>query len=276
MINGDLKRIAARDHLPAPLGTAAPYGRWLSVLIIALTALEGRADTIGSDADVQGRNLAIRLLDQRPTENFTATGVLTIRSAAGEKMELPAKLTTTITATNWQNDYQAGGTNEVFLLTILHAKGLPDVYYYHTNLLTSASSSPAHPPLQGVETSVPFAESDFWVGDLGVQFLQWPRQRVLKKEIKRSRGCAVLESTSPGQSGKGYSRVVSWIDTESGGIVQAKAYDPDGQLLKEFYPKDLKKVNGQWQVGMMEMDNDQTGSRTRLEFDLGPATLPKK
>ena len=39
-------------------------------------------------------------------------------------------------------------------------------------------------------------------------------------------------------------------------------------MLKEFYPKDFKKVNGQWQVGSMEIDNVQTGSRTRLEFDL--------
>ena len=30
----------------------------------------------------------------------------------------------------------------------------------------------------------------------------------------------------------------------------------------------FKKVNGQWQVQSMEMDNVQTGSRTRLEFDL--------
>ena len=39
-------------------------------------------------------------------------------------------------------------------------------------------------------------------------------------------------------------------------------------LLKEYDTKKLKKVNGQWQVEEMEIRNDQTGSRTRLEFDL--------
>ena len=51
-------------------------------------------------------------------------------------------------------------------------------------------------------------------------------------------------------------------------VVEAKAYDAQNKLLKEFYPKDIKKVNGQWQVGSMKIDNVQTGSRTTLEFDL--------
>jgi hypothetical protein len=60
----------------------------------------------------------------------------------------------------------------------------------------------------------------------------------------------------------------SWIDEESSGIVMAKAYDAQDRLFKEFYPKDVKKVKGQWQVESLEIDNVQTGSRTRLEFDL--------
>jgi hypothetical protein len=115
---------------------------------------------------------------------------------------------------------------------------------------------------------IPFANSDFWVCDLGLEFFHWPQQKVLKREIKRSRGCTVLESTNPDPSTNGYSRVVSWIDDESGGIVQAEAYDFNGKLLKEFMPKSFKKVNGQWEVGTMQMENVQTGSRTRLEFDL--------
>jgi YD repeat-containing protein len=62
--------------------------------------------------------------------------------------------------------------------------------------------------------------------------------------------------------------VDSWIDEESLGIVQAYAYDAQGRKLKEFYPKNIEKVNGQYQVQEMEMDNVQTGSRSRIEFDL--------
>jgi len=42
--------------------------------------------------------------------------------------------------------------------------------------------------------------------------------------------------------------VVTWVDTENGGIVQAFAYDADGQEIKEFYPDEVRKVHDQWQV----------------------------
>ena len=115
---------------------------------------------------------------------------------------------------------------------------------------------------------IPFANSDFWIADLGLEFCHWPEQKILKREFRRSCSCMVLESINPKPPTNGYSRVDSWIDEESGGIVQAYAYDADGKLLKEFYPKDVKKVKGQWQVESMESRNVQTGSRTRLEFDL--------
>jgi hypothetical protein len=114
----------------------------------------------------------------------------------------------------------------------------------------------------------PFAGSDFWLADLGLEFLHWPGQKILRGDTARGRLCKVLESTNPNPSPNGYSRVLSWIDNETPGIVEAKAYDAQNKLLKEFYPKDIKKVNGQWQVGSMEIDNDQTRSRTWLEFNL--------
>jgi hypothetical protein len=86
--------------------------------------------------------------------------------------------------------------------------------------------------------------------------------------MKRGQACKVLESTNPEPFANGYSRVVSWIDNDTLGIVQAEAYDPKGKLLKEFAPKEFKKVDGQWQLQEMEIRNIQTGSRTRLEFNL--------
>lgn len=86
--------------------------------------------------------------------------------------------------------------------------------------------------------------------------------------MKRGRAYTLLESTNPDPSINGYSRVLSWIDKETGGILQAEAYDIHGKPLKEFEPKSFKKVDGQWQLQEMEIRNVQTGSRTRLEFDL--------
>jgi len=113
-----------------------------------------------------------------------------------------------------------------------------------------------------------FANSDFWVGDLGLEFLRWPAQKILRGDTAAGRLCKVLESTNPNPAPNGYSRVLSWIDNETLGIVEAEAYDAKNKKLKEFYPKDIKKVEGQWQVGSMEIENVQTRSRTWLKFDL--------
>jgi len=124
--------------------------------------------------------------------------------------------------------------------------------------------------LTGDQLFFPFAGSDFWICDLGLEFFHWPAQKVLpgSTRLKRGRAYTLLESTNPNPATNGYSRVLSWIDRESGGILEAEAYDFKGKLLKDFAPKSFKKVNGQWELQEMEIRNVQTGSRTRLEFDL--------
>ena len=94
----------------------------------------------------------------------------------------------------------------------------------------------------------------------------------MRKEVHRSCGCTVLESTNPNPTTNGYARVEAWIDSDSLGIVEANAYDASGQQIKNFYPKDFKKVNGQYQVESMVMINEKTDTRTRLVFDLSKET----
>jgi hypothetical protein len=239
------------------------HGAAVAVLILFL-APGATAQTTNalSDKEIQGCQLAQKLLDQWPTENFTNTGVLQIRDSAGNRTNFPINFEVAVTKTNWKCFYTAHPTNvcnEVLLVT--HANDAPNVYSY---VLASEFSVDSLPNSQ----SEPFVNSDFWLGDLGLEFLHWPDQKILRGDTARGRLCKILESTNPDPSPNGYSRVDSWIDNETLGIVEAKAYDFHGKLLKEFYPKDIKKVDGQWQVGSMEIDNVQTGSRTRLKLDL--------
>ena len=239
--------------------------RFGPVVLGLLAALGAAAATTNelSDAEIQGRQLARQLLEQRPATNCTQTGALKIRDAKSVRKEIPIQFQIVVTemnALNWLSNYQTTATNHPVKLVIVHSAGQPNGYRLFENGVQQ--------DLDGARAMIPFAGSDFWLADLGLEFFHWPQQKVLKKEMKRSRGCTVLESTNPDPSTNGYSRVVSWIDSESGGIVQAWAYDASNKLFKEFYPKDFKKINGQWQVGEMEIDNDRTGSRTRLEFDL--------
>ena len=233
-------------------------------LLITLGAAAATTNDL-SNAEIQGRQLAQQLLDQRPGTNFVQTGVLTIRAGKGKHSEIPLRFQTFVTVTIWSTTYETTSESNHFSLVVIHEDGKPNQY----ELFNGAPVKTRLPDfLSGNKTMTPFAGSDFWVADLGLEFFHWPEQKLLKKEVKRSRGCSVLQSTNPGPLTNGYSRVVSWIDNESSGIVQAEAYDFKNKQLKEFAPKSFKKVNGQWELQEMEIRNVRTGSRTRLEFDL--------
>ena len=245
--------------------------------LLAMINLRASTTNALSDAEIQGRNLARQLLEQWPVESFTNTGVLQIRGASGKQIEIPLKCEVVITPTNWVNIYIVGrdshsyfslqyfftttNSSSIEILTITHADSLANRYSYdyisNPNRINSTTDG-----------GVALANSDFLAMDLGLEFFHCPEQKILKHEMRRGRPCKVLESVNPNPSMNGYSRVVSWIDNESGGIVHAEAYDAKDKLLKEFDPKSFKKVNGQWELQDMEIRNVQTGSRTRLEFDL--------
>ncbi len=243
---------------------------WLGCLLasfsICLLSWGATAETTNtlSNAEIQGRQLARQLLEQRPAENFTNAGILIIRSP-NVRTNIPITIVIYVGVTNWTCYYTSpldnGGRRTI---TIIHDLNLPESYrcrdFYSDWKI-------ADYPLAGTNQ---FLGSDFFIGDLGLEFFHWPQQKVLPKttNLKRGREYTLLESTNPNPSTNGYSRVLSWIDKESGGILEAEAYDFNGKLLKDFAPKSFKKVNGQWQLQEMEIRNVQTGSRTRLEFDL--------
>jgi hypothetical protein len=273
-------------------------------VIILFAALGATAQTMNalSDAEIQGRQLAQKILEQleqQPAANSTNTGVLKIRDAKANHYNVPVRIETVVNVTSWQVSYIATFSEESSqdwkirckILKIEHSMWQPNRYEQtdwsehgiksngvavtifeldaNRKLVKQNSTiSSATSALTENDQFTPFAGSDFWICDLGLEFFQWPTQKILKKEIRRSRGCTVLESTNPNPSTNSYSRVVSWIDGETLGIVHAEAYDANGKLLKEFDPKSFKKVNGQWELQEMEIRNVQTGSRTRLEFDL--------
>lgn len=223
-----------------------------------------------ADAEIEGRNIVQHLLTQRPAENFTNTGTLKIRDAKRQRTEIQVGLHTIVTETNWQAHYFTRGTNKdhAASLTVIHTGNQPNQYRL-ANFSRLAGDANEYVTLRGAQAMIPFAGSDFWLADLGLEFLHWPAQRLLKKELKRSQSCYVLESRNPDPNG-GYARVVSWLDIDSvrdagqAAIVQAEAYDAKGKLVKEFEPKEIKKG----QLTEMEIRNAKTGSRTWIKFNL--------
>jgi hypothetical protein len=258
----------------------SPLRLCVSICLLSF-AVGAAAETTNdlSDAEMQGRALAQKILEQQPTENSTNFGILKIRDAHGNYTNFVMNYKIIVLSNSWQNIYEVTATNlgvykNQFVqakLFVNHVENQMNSYGVEARVFAIDSHTNKTiwtGTMVGQYLFRPFAYSDFWIADLGLEFFHWPVQKVLKKEVHRSRGCTVLESTNPNPSTNGYSRVVSWIDEESLGIVEAYAYDANGKLLKDFYPKDFKKMDGQWQVQTLVMENVQTGSRSRLEFDL--------
>jgi hypothetical protein len=209
----------------------------------------------------EGQELAAKLRDSAPAEASEISGVLEIITRTGQVRTVPLISRITVTSTNWQVSYQTTGTNPVpaETLTIVHSQGQANSYRLTTG--TNATT----PSL-----TRPFAGSDFWTLDLGLEFFHWPKQRAIRAEMRRGQPCRVLESMDPNGRPSGYSRVLSWIDNETGGVIEAEAYDSANKLLKKFALGSFKKIEGQWQLRDMRIGNVQTEQQTKLKFDLKP------
>jgi hypothetical protein len=223
-----------------------------------------------TEAEKEGRALAADLLaEEGPAESYSQTGMLKIRDRERYWTEIPFRLRIVVTVTNQAVVIEPTAliplslgafvtvTNRVVVIEPT-AKATARDAYTLTNALSSALAT------------TPIAGSDLRVGDLGMEFLHWPEQRVLKSEMRRGRPCKVLESVNPAPATNAYSRVVSWIDNDTGGIARAEAYDQNNKLFKVCEPKGFKKVKGRWELREMRIRNLKTGSQTVIEFDLPP------
>lgn len=240
-----------------------------ALLLTAAAAPESQPKTPSpAEASKRGHALAAEILSQRPDGKSHFTGTLEIRSGKRtEKFFMEAEVT--LLDGGWQSQYFAGTSTGVEKLIVIHSTNGPNRYLYGRTL-APGTAAPAMKTLSSAEAATKaFAGSDFSPADLGLEFFHWPEQRLLKTEMRRGRSCRVLESVNPQPDPGACSKVVAWIDLETDAIVHAEAYDGAGALLKEFDPKEFKKVRGQWQLEEMEINNRRTGSRTRIEFNLG-------
>jgi hypothetical protein len=210
------------------------------------------------------------LLAQRPATEVMIHGVFHIRHPDGRRTQVPIRYLVRLGGEEWQSIYATERT--AFLgpeeLVVTHRINQPNQYHFkQVNLDGSRTNTMT---LTGSEAVVSFAGSDFWLTDLGLEFLHWPDQRLVrdaKITMRWGRPMKVVESRNPRPAAGGYSRVVSWIDSELGSVVRAEAYDVNGKRFKIFELKSFKKVNGRWHVKDMEIRNDARDSRTGLEFE---------
>ncbi|HKQ39286.1 MAG TPA: hypothetical protein VJ063_14505, partial [Verrucomicrobiae bacterium] len=170
----------------------------------------------GVDPEKLGQALAEQLRSAAPSEAAEFTGVLKIRKL-GFMNSVPIACKIAARPDGWTVTYETkgGGNQPPQRLAIKHVLNKPNVYLY-------AEGKGELRELARHELNLPMAGSDFWLMDLGLDFLHWPQQRVTEFEMRRSRSCRILESRDPKPVPGGYARVLSWVDVETDGILLAE------------------------------------------------------
>ncbi len=250
---------------------AAPFLA-AALAVLAVTGFPLRApgaDRRAEKAAEEGRALAAAIRDQRPAQPTISKGTLRVRYGDGRRLSVPVEVKAELgtNAFPWSTVYEArfpDGRRETLRVVNL-ADSMPHFILHRAG---GDGNVTELRPQRPDEMFIGFAGTDFWFVDLGMTFLHWPDQRVIDRETRRTRRCQVLESLNPLPAPGAYKRVVTWVDEETGGIVRAEAYDAKDKLLKEFSPGSFARVDSRYELRDMEIRNDQTDSRTTLQFEV--------
>jgi hypothetical protein len=95
--------------------------------------------------------------------------------------------------------------------------------------------------------------------DLSLRFLYWPNARVMGSDTMRTRLCWELELRPPDHDSQ-YSRVLLWVDKNSGALMQMEGYDWNGHLAKRFEVISAQKIEGRWFLKQMRIEQMQPGT----------------
>jgi hypothetical protein len=245
--------------------------RFISPFLIALF---GSAFFVFSQTPVNepqtGEALAAEIRSMQPEGNSEISGTLKIRSPNRHE-DIPVLCKISTNGNSWKTIYQTAATDNrgAEKLVVVHSLDQPNQYFY-ARASSPKTDLPEPKKLTSDEAAIPLAGSDFWLSELGFDFLHWPEQKKLKGEMRLGQPCYVLESRNP--NGKKIVRVKSWIDKESNGPLIAEAFDAENKLVKEFSlgGSSFKKVNGVFQLKKMTIRSPREKSETVLEFDLPP------
>jgi hypothetical protein len=250
----------------------------MSLTLVAALCLASPLLRAAEPPDLDGQGLAGLLSSMEPVENTEMHGTLHIVKSKHEHFDVPFVGKVIRRETNWESVFQTAGTEKTpaETLVVIHTTGAPNRYLY--GRAQSPSNAPVEPQPISVEkaAATAFAGSDYSLADLGLDFLHWPLQERLVGHARLNRPCYVLQSRDA--HSPGIVRVVSFIDREYAGsigsqgfpaILVAEAYDLQNEEVKEFslHGSSFKKVNGQYKLEQMEIENLKTGSQTTMKFD---------
>ena len=239
-------------------------------IVGALAALPAAAGEPYMGDPAEGARIATELRILRPAADTNWTGVIRLSRSGKPTVEIPVSCYVFVEPTRWRSVYNTSKTTDGPAEKLEITRFTDGSTQYLYSISSTGVALPTEPEqLKGQEASIPFAGSDFYLSDLGMEFLQWPTQLLQTGQMRRGQPCYVLDSINPNPGNGAYARVRSWIPKEYFGILTAEAYDENGRLLKEFNAGSfIKDAAGNYQLKDMKIRSVPDRSRTEIRFDI--------
>lgn len=110
--------------------------------------------------------------------------------------------------------------------------------------------------------------SEFAYEDIASQEVEKYNYLFIREEEYNGRLCFVIESYPVDKKNSGYTKRISWMDTDEYRLLKVEYYDRKKSLLKTLtidgYQQYLDKY---WRADSMNMVNHQTGKSTTLSWN---------
>lgn len=102
--------------------------------------------------------------------------------------------------------------------------------------------------------------------DLTLGFLWWDGGRIIGQENNRGQPCYVLDRHAPPRDMMPYASMRIWVDTRVSMLMEAMGYDMLENPLRRLSIKSFKKINHEWMVKDLEVENFTTHAVTTLRI----------
>jgi hypothetical protein len=119
----------------------------------------------------------------------------------------------------------------------------------------------------GREREGSFMGSDFSYADMERRDTRASTHKRLPDEDLNGVKAFVLESTPKKEAGSLYSKIETWVRQDNYLPLRIRFYDKSGKLLKTFYTKRIRQLDGRPVIMESQMVNKQSGHTTELIVD---------
>jgi len=224
-------------------------------LLLSVATFVFSADTI--DPPPSADKLLQDVVTQLPSDPIIVSGNLLVRRRRGVPVanysfELKANWGAHPPRATYRIDDNFGQTLEQ--LTIIH--GPQKSYQY-------SIGNPLQ-PAKLANLSAQIQKTDLTWTDLTLSFLWWTGGEIIGEESIRTFDCYIIKVNAPENSDSTYSSVKIWISKKSHLMLKADGYNANNKLERRLWIKSCKKINEQWMIKDMEIQQYPKQQITKL------------